>query len=387
MAKTEITGDQILDGAVAREDLDTTTSGQAVITKVIAGSNVTLSWSGADPGTGDVTVNFAGGGGGGPNPTDDFRLRIGFSDTNAAPTDATSFAFAFPDTISAMADAISIALVFADTNPALSDNLLRLAIAIADTIAAQTDAMSLAIAFADTNATPADAASIAITLADTNGTLADNLLRLAITIADTNTAPADAATFLINLAQAETIPTQSDTLTRLSLAGYNDSNAAGTDARTSTAYFWLSGSTGTSNVTNPANANGPNNGVNSSQTTVALGATTSTLTSNVGNGIPAGTPIVSAIYRGWFRYTETLGTSSGQINAVGSFGTVSMLAITANVDHLTGTFTFDLIAAGINTLAELQSMTVTHSTTDAAAGVTPAIMLVDAGRIELTNVI
>lgn len=65
MAKTEITGDQILDGAVTRDDLDAITSGQAVIRKVIAGTNVTLSWTGVDEGTGDVTVNFSGGGGGG----------------------------------------------------------------------------------------------------------------------------------------------------------------------------------------------------------------------------------------------------------------------------------------------------------------------------------
>lgn len=68
MAKTEITGDQVLDGTVARDDLDTTTIGQAVIAKVIAGANVSLTWTGADAGTGDVTVNFTGGGGGGaPN--------------------------------------------------------------------------------------------------------------------------------------------------------------------------------------------------------------------------------------------------------------------------------------------------------------------------------
>lgn len=65
MAKTEITGDQILDGTVNRDDLDTTTSGGAVISKVIAGTNVTLTYTGADPGTGDVTINFVGGGGGG----------------------------------------------------------------------------------------------------------------------------------------------------------------------------------------------------------------------------------------------------------------------------------------------------------------------------------
>jgi hypothetical protein len=64
MASTNIRGTQILDDSVGRADIDTTTAGQAAITKIIAGTNVTLSYTGADPGTGDVTVNFIGGGGG-----------------------------------------------------------------------------------------------------------------------------------------------------------------------------------------------------------------------------------------------------------------------------------------------------------------------------------
>lgn len=387
MGVTQLKSGQFKDNDIGRSDLNVSDVGKAVLRKVIAGTNVELTWTGADPGTGDVTVNFTGGGGGsGPNPTDAFRLKINFGDTNPALSDATSFAFGFPDTIAAMADAISVALTFADTNPSLSDNLLNLAIGIADTIAAQSETIALRVAFGDTNAAPSDAAKIAFTLTDTNTSLADNLLRLAITIAETNTAPTDAATFLVNLAQAETIPTNSDALTRLSVAGYNDSNVAATDARTTQANFWLSGSAGTG-VATPANADSVNNGTNAVVSTAVLGPTTETLTSNVGNGIPNGITFGAATYRGWFQYTETLGTSSGSVNAVYSGGTVVMLAITANTDHSSGSFTFDLVAAGINTLAKLQSMTVTHSTTDASAGVTPAVLNVDAGRIELTNVI
>lgn len=57
MARTEVTGVQIKDGQVKRSDLDTTTPGQAVITKLIAGTNISLSSTGVDSGTGDVTIN------------------------------------------------------------------------------------------------------------------------------------------------------------------------------------------------------------------------------------------------------------------------------------------------------------------------------------------
>jgi hypothetical protein len=55
MAKTQLSSEEI--GNVQRNDFDITTSGQAVITKVIAGSGVTISSTGVDAGTGDVTVN------------------------------------------------------------------------------------------------------------------------------------------------------------------------------------------------------------------------------------------------------------------------------------------------------------------------------------------
>ena len=57
MASTSIRGKQIQDGTVQRVDLDTTTVGQAVVAKLIQGTNVTLSSTGGDAGTGDVTIN------------------------------------------------------------------------------------------------------------------------------------------------------------------------------------------------------------------------------------------------------------------------------------------------------------------------------------------
>ena len=51
MSKTQLTGNQILNGTVFRNDINTATAGLAIITKVIAGANVTIASTGADPGT------------------------------------------------------------------------------------------------------------------------------------------------------------------------------------------------------------------------------------------------------------------------------------------------------------------------------------------------
>lgn len=58
MAQTVIRSAQLLDEGVYRDDLNVTTSGKAVIRKAIAGTGVTLSSTGIDAGTGDVTINI-----------------------------------------------------------------------------------------------------------------------------------------------------------------------------------------------------------------------------------------------------------------------------------------------------------------------------------------
>lgn len=58
MPPTTIRGKQVLDGSIQRADLDTTTVGQAVVAKLVQGTNIALSSTGADAGTGDVTVGL-----------------------------------------------------------------------------------------------------------------------------------------------------------------------------------------------------------------------------------------------------------------------------------------------------------------------------------------
>jgi hypothetical protein len=55
---------EIENGSIQREDLNTDITGHAVVTRIAAGTNVTISSTGADTGTGVVTINAAGGGGG-----------------------------------------------------------------------------------------------------------------------------------------------------------------------------------------------------------------------------------------------------------------------------------------------------------------------------------
>ena len=57
MPLTQIKGHQIFDGTVKKDDINTTDSGQAVITKVIAGDGISIDSTGVDSGTGDVTIN------------------------------------------------------------------------------------------------------------------------------------------------------------------------------------------------------------------------------------------------------------------------------------------------------------------------------------------
>lgn len=57
MGITRVTGRNIKDASVGRSDLITATTTEAVITKAIAGTGVSISSTGVDAGTGDVTIN------------------------------------------------------------------------------------------------------------------------------------------------------------------------------------------------------------------------------------------------------------------------------------------------------------------------------------------
>jgi hypothetical protein len=58
MSRTEVRSRQIKDGGVKREDLNVDTPGRAVTRKIVAGQDISISSTGVDSGTGDVTVNY-----------------------------------------------------------------------------------------------------------------------------------------------------------------------------------------------------------------------------------------------------------------------------------------------------------------------------------------
>jgi len=57
MPRQEFTGYQIKDGTIYREDLNISITGKSVVRRILPGSGVSLSSTGVDSGTGDVTIN------------------------------------------------------------------------------------------------------------------------------------------------------------------------------------------------------------------------------------------------------------------------------------------------------------------------------------------
>lgn len=59
MAKTSVKSEQIKDGGVKRSDVNISQTGEAIIRRLIAGTNISLFSTGVDTGTGDVTVSVS----------------------------------------------------------------------------------------------------------------------------------------------------------------------------------------------------------------------------------------------------------------------------------------------------------------------------------------
>lgn len=215
---------------------------------------------------------------------------------------------------------------------------------------------------------------------------------LTFSFTDSNTAPTDDATLQLNASYAESNAGQGESVTLKlpSPPDFVDDNAAPTDGNLVTMQVWLANSAG-AGVTNPANADGENDGSFANISTAALGSNTETLTSDAGSQTPSGLVLSEVIYRGWFNANTPAGTSTAEIVATsvgGLFSDIVMYSLSglgASIDSNDGHITFDLTGAGIDTEAKLQSLQVLHRTTDLVAGVTPAVMNVDAGALEIVG--
>ena len=57
--ENSVNSDIVTDGSITKNDINIDIPGKALITKIIAGNNINISSTGADPGTGEVTVNVS----------------------------------------------------------------------------------------------------------------------------------------------------------------------------------------------------------------------------------------------------------------------------------------------------------------------------------------
>ncbi|MFV8336425.1 hypothetical protein ACNQF7_10120 [Flavobacterium sp. RSP29] len=209
---------------------------------------------------------------------------------------------------------------------------------------------------------------------------------LKIKATDSIATPTDSFSMSLKLTQSDTNAGQTETASlKFPQPDFADTSGTPTESSSFKIRVWLSSSSG---ATNPTNADGSNNGTVASISTAPAGAATVTLTSVLGVNIPT-LIITSAIYRSWFKSVNTLVSGNGNITIRSTNALFSDIIIFTNsglnttVDKLDGSFTYDLILNGINTLEKLKSIQILHKTTDAAAGVTPHVLTVDAGCIEI----
>jgi hypothetical protein len=206
---------------------------------------------------------------------------------------------------------------------------------------------------------------------------------------DTTQAPSDNAEYEVALEQNDSVDTQAETIALKFPSGvYGEQLSLPTEALAFTIKVWLANSAGTE-VTNPSNANGENDGSSAVVQTNAFSSNTERMTSDIGTSV--GTlSFTTALYRGYFSATTPIGTSTASLIAHStdaSFSDITMFSLSTgggSVNNLDGSFTYDLFAAGLDTLAKLQSLQIYHTCTDVAAGITPAVLTVDAGALELT---
>jgi hypothetical protein len=213
---------------------------------------------------------------------------------------------------------------------------------------------------------------------------------VAIKAEDTNALQTDDPNYAITLAQEDTNAVQTEAVKLGFPAGvFGDGNTQPTDSNNFDLKVWLSGSAGAGS-TNPANADGENDGILATLETVALGDNPIILVSALGANVPSVT-LSSLLYRGWFKAINAVVTSNGSVTVKSTGALFADIVMYTNSiggqtdDYLDGSFTYDLFSAGVNTLAKAQSITIEHSVSDLAAGVTPHVMTIDAGSVEISG--
>lgn len=178
----------------------------------------------------------------------------------------------------------------------------------------------------------------------------------------------------------------------LSISGSDmaDTNDVQTEARTIVIRSWATGcSSNTANLANPGNANGANDGATCNvKTNNALGDLTNPVTLSTGSmNFPGGT-VTFALIRVWFRVparATSLDTITISYNTSGvPSGTLYTHSGTAEVNHLSGDFTFDI--SGLSN-AELAALQLVVSYTAAVVAVPETSLNIDSWSIDATETI
>jgi hypothetical protein len=234
---------------------------------------------------------------------------------------------------------------------------------------------ALRTSYAESNVTATDAARLGVAgLTDAVGAQAE-LLGVGVTQSDTSAAQADAARLALS-GFADTVAGQGETLeTGFAGSGLADANPAPTEGRTATTFTYATTQVSVGNgATNGANALGRNDGTSASVTTVALGATTCSVTPK----IPRASISNSGTYTlyAWYKTTAGVAGAAGLTLTYTDTG-----GNPVNITLTQGDFSVTPFTATITSLHPTNDITVLFQVIDTAAGVSPGIILVDAVAI------
>lgn len=320
------------------------------------------------------------------------------AETSNIPTDASLFDLldSETETIAAQVDAIFLEIAANEFNNIPTEQLGDLELTgFVEINSILTETSAIDLAATEANNVPTETVDLALNIPDETNTIPTDIVgNLDLVATEANNAPTEIAGNLeaTQIDETNPIPTETSELTNVN----DEFNPIPTEVRTSTLNVWLSGCTQTSanGTVAPANADGSNDGVFATVKTVALGATTATITSAAmgSTKLPTGTPFTAAIARPYFRVTSPTIGSTWAINATWTGGSATIDSIPQEDaqntvrDHSTGNYTFDLFASGMNTVAKAQSLVITMTTTDSASGVGVKLE-VDAISIEIPNIV
>lgn len=198
-----------------------------------------------------------------------------------------------------------------------------------------------------------------------------------MSLADSNALPADAQAYALHATYAQTNVLPAEAMnTAFAGPGLAESNPAPANAVSGTVFTYAGSQTNVGNgTTNPANVTGQNDGANCSVTTVSLGATTCSVTPKIARASVPNTGTYTLF--AWYKTTAGLAGAPGLTLTYTDTG-----GNPVNITLTQGDFSVNPFTAAITSLHATNDITVLFQVTDAVAGVSPGLILVDAVAIQ-----